>query len=360
MSSNNKSNFDEDYNEISNGGRLKNFVHSVLEQAIALSDRNPEWANYILEQWANNVEASQNERLEHERTRERHIHLLFSQSAAGSMKQGLSGAGLRYESKVLCFNDLFSIGPLWKLETQEGQENRHSWLAERMVHYESFHYSNWEHRIEQMMATLSEISDDKSITIWCGSNAHEQIGLRFALYVLRKRATPIRVINVTDAMERESNDRLNADAENPFPLSMSVVHSKEIEGLIKGNEDKIHVVSIEDRRRYEQEWLELSEQDSVLRLWDNDQIVHVPEDYFDQALLDMIGQLQLENNQQYVNTGKIIGEALTQWSQLRSDTFLEYRIQYLIAHGELEFLGMPGMLHRYAVKLSGLLSPLSD
>nr|WP_244316366.1 DUF3658 domain-containing protein [Paenibacillus brasilensis] len=38
-------------------------------------------------------------------------------------------------------------------------------------------------------------------------------------------------------------------------------------------------------------------------------------------------------------------EALTQWPQLRSDTFLEYRIQYLIAHGELEFLGMPGMLH---------------
>ncbi|MDQ0493229.1 hypothetical protein QOZ95_001387 [Paenibacillus brasilensis] len=24
---------------------------------------------------------------------------------------------------------------------------------------------------------------------------------------------------------------------------------------------------------------------------------------------------------------------------------MEYRIQYLIAHGELEFLGMPGMLH---------------
>ncbi|MGQ3478677.1 DUF1835 domain-containing protein [Paenibacillus sp. TY11] len=351
MSSNNKSNFDEDYNEISNGGRLRGFVHSVLERAIALSDRNPEWANYILEQWANNVEVSRNERLKHERIRERHVHLLFSQSAAGSMKVGLSGAGLRYESKVLSFDDLFSIGPLCKLETQEGQENRHNWLAERMVHHEFFHYANWEHRIEQMMATLSEISDDKSITIWCGSNAHEQVGLRFALYVLRNRAAPIRVINATDSMKREPNDPLYI--EGKFPLSMNVVHSKEIARFIKQNEDKIYVVCMEDRRRYEQEWLELSKQDSVLRLWDNDQIVHVPEDYFDQALLDMISQLQLENNQQYVNTGKIIGEALTQWPQLRSDTFLEYRIQYLIAHGELEFLGMPGMIHRYAVKLRG-------
>ncbi|MEC0184137.1 DUF1835 domain-containing protein [Paenibacillus peoriae] len=353
MSSNNKANFDEDYNEVFNGRRLKNFVQNVLEQAVALSDRNPEWANYILEQWANHVEASRNERLEYERTRERHVHLLFSQSAGGSMKQGLSGAGLRDESKVLCFNDLFSIGPLWGLETREGQEKRHSWLAERMVQYESFHYANWEHRVEQMMATLSEISDEKSISIWCGSNAHEQVGLRFALYVLRNRATPIRIINVTDAMERESNDHLNADTENLFPLSMSVVDSKEIERVIKRNEDKIHVVSMEDRRRYEQEWLVLSEQDSVLRLWDNDQIVHVPEDYFDQALLEMIDQLQLEENRQYVNTGKIIVEALTQWPQLGSDSFLEYRIQYLIAHGELEFLGMPGMQYRYAVKPRG-------
>ncbi|MEC0236035.1 hypothetical protein P4H71_17015 [Paenibacillus kribbensis] len=48
MSSNNKANFDEDYNEISNGGRLRGFVHRVLERAVALSDRNPEWANYRL------------------------------------------------------------------------------------------------------------------------------------------------------------------------------------------------------------------------------------------------------------------------------------------------------------------------
>ncbi|WP_025685727.1 DUF1835 domain-containing protein [Paenibacillus maysiensis] len=162
MSSDNEPNFDGDYNEISNGRRLRGFVRSVLEQAVALSDKNPEWANPILEQWANDVETSRNERLQHERTRERHVHLLFSQSAAGSMKVGLSGAGLRHESIVLSFNDPFSIGPLWKLGTPEGQENRHNWLAERMVHYESFHYANWDHRIEPMIATLNEIPDDKS------------------------------------------------------------------------------------------------------------------------------------------------------------------------------------------------------
>ncbi|WP_431088606.1 DUF1835 domain-containing protein [Paenibacillus sp. 8b26] len=280
------------------------------------------------------------------------VHLLFSQSAAGSMKVGLSGAGLRYESEVLSFNDLFSIGPLWRLETPEGQENRHNWLAERIVDYEFFHYANWEHRIEQMTATLTAISDDKSITIWCGSNAHEQIGLRFALYLLRNRTAPIGVVNVTDSMEREPSDPLYM--ESKFPLSMNVVYSKEIARFITQNKDKIHALSMEDRHRHEQDWLELSEQESVLRLWENDHIDHVPEDYFDQALLDLIGQLRVEDNRHYVHAGKIIGEALTQWPQLRSDTFLEYRIQQLIAQDRLEFLEMPemsGMQYRYAVKI---------
>ncbi|WP_252361796.1 DUF1835 domain-containing protein [Paenibacillus terrae] len=280
------------------------------------------------------------------------VHLLFSQSAAGSMKVGLSGAGLRYESEVLSFNDLFSIGPLWKLETPEGQENRHNWLAERIVDYEFFYYANWEHRIEQMTATLTAISDDKSITIWCGSNAHEQIGLRFALYLLRNRTAPIGVVNVTDSLEREPSDPLYM--ESKFPLSMNVVYSKEIARFITQNKEKIHALSMEDRHRHEQDWLELSEQASVLRLWENDHIDHVPEDSFDQALLDLIGQLQAEDNRQFVHAGKIIDEALTQLSQLRSDTFLEYRVQQLIAQGRLEFLEMPemsGMQYRYAVKL---------
>ncbi|MGM1022757.1 MAG: hypothetical protein ACQEXV_20140 [Bacillota bacterium] len=42
MSSDNEPNFDGDYNEISNGRKLRGFVRSVLEQAVALSDKNPE------------------------------------------------------------------------------------------------------------------------------------------------------------------------------------------------------------------------------------------------------------------------------------------------------------------------------
>ncbi|MDY8025596.1 DUF3658 domain-containing protein [Paenibacillus polymyxa] len=80
----------------------------------------------------------------------------------------------------------------------------------------------------------------------------------------------------------------------------------------KRSEHELYVVCTEDRRRYEREWLELSEQDSVLRLWDNDRIVHVPENYLDQALLDMISKIQLADNLDFVNTGKVIGQALTQ------------------------------------------------
>ncbi|MDY8025597.1 hypothetical protein [Paenibacillus polymyxa] len=55
LSSRNEQNFDEDYDEVFKGRRLRGFVRSVLEQAAALSDKNPEWANPILEQWANEV-----------------------------------------------------------------------------------------------------------------------------------------------------------------------------------------------------------------------------------------------------------------------------------------------------------------
>ncbi|MCP3806247.1 hypothetical protein NLX78_03275 [Paenibacillus sp. Lou8.1] len=45
----NEPNFDEDYDEVFKGRRLRGFVRSVLEQAAALSDKNPEWAIPIIE-----------------------------------------------------------------------------------------------------------------------------------------------------------------------------------------------------------------------------------------------------------------------------------------------------------------------
>lgn len=145
------------------------------------------------------IDAVNNQRLQQEK-RQTHVHVVFSLSEAGSLKVALSKVGKREESRVVAFNDWFSVGPITELSTDEGQLRRRMWLME---HDRDSYYSdiiNQEHQIEHMIDTLKNIPENKTVVIWCGDNAHDQTGLRFAMYLLRERKSPVHVVNVTQIL----------------------------------------------------------------------------------------------------------------------------------------------------------------
>jgi hypothetical protein len=52
------------------------------------------------------------------------VHIVFSDSAAGGVKEALREMGIDQQESVLYFSDIFSIGPIWQLHKEEGRKRR--------------------------------------------------------------------------------------------------------------------------------------------------------------------------------------------------------------------------------------------
>ncbi|MEF3302155.1 DUF1835 domain-containing protein [Paenibacillus sp. GYB003] len=301
----------------------------LAEQAVQLcSDRLQEARQRMLE-----AEASQSD-----------IHVVFSLSDAGLLKVTLNELGMRHKSRVLAFNDIFSLGPLDRLELEEGRRRRLQWFDERDPRHGYYDLFNRECQIKNVKDQLEQIPESKSITIWCANNAHDQTGLRFVLHVLRERKQPVRMLNVSELYEKISAE------EPPYALGLT---ERESFRQIVSRFNHVDPLDSGQRRRLGAEWLELSAQGHTLRLWDEGKIVGAGEEALDDLIMSVISQLQRgETADEYVKGGKVVGHIFHRLRQLVSSAFIEYRIWMLIGEGRLSFKGLPYAMHQYSVRLA--------
>ncbi|WP_231891427.1 DUF1835 domain-containing protein [Paenibacillus swuensis] len=332
-----------------------------------------------------------------------YVHLLFSMSDAGTMKVSLSKIGKRAESRVYALNDLFSQGPLWNLEEEAGRRQRMEWMLDHSVEPVCSHSyrSNHEGQIESMIDLLQSVPESKHIIIWHSDNAHEQVGLRFALHVLRERKTPVHTINV-------SQYEASYEPFLPKVYAFGQLKSEDVQGLLESAGDEF-LLQEGERRRLEAEWKELAEGGGTLRLWEDGRIVTVPEDSLDERLIRIIEHLEAEKEQEqqeqeqqeqeqqeqdleeldvkslldkmqeeddmaqgenrvrrglffigmssghgqnkaFVRAGRVVQET-EKWGQLIGYSYIEYRLWTLISDGVLEFSGLPGAMYRYSVRV---------
>ncbi|GGD60985.1 DUF1835 domain-containing protein [Paenibacillus nasutitermitis] len=300
----------------------------------------------IMKLWNDRMEEARKRRMEDEELQSG-IHLVFSLSDAGALKVTLSEIGKRRENKVLAFNDLFSIGPILHLDKLEGQQRRMLWLMERFSDYHLNSVINQEHQIGQMIETIARIPEHKSITIWCGDNAHDQVGMRFALYLLREREQPVRIVNVSEICKEMP---LYIEEQVP-PYAQGLIVIDIYREIVKRYND-IMLVEPSRRRRYELEWLEISGQAHMLRLWQDGEIKGSGVDELDGVILGAITKLHEEKNGGgFVKAGSVVNKVFEISNQLVGFQFIEYRIWTLISDGILAFKGLPGAMHQYSIRI---------
>ena len=303
-------------------------------------------ADGIMKLWDNHLEEARKCRMDAEKLQSG-VHIVFSLSNAGSLKVTLSEIGKRQESKVLAFNDLFSIGPIMHLDKEEGQQSRLLWMMERFSNYKFDGFINREHQISRMIEVIATIPEDKSVSIWCGDNAHDQTGLRFALYLLKERKQPVRVVNVSEAYGEISAHM----QEKLTPYIQSLIEKELYTEIVKGCNDVMPLDS--DRRRcLESEWVDISSQGHMLRLWQDGEIKGREEDELDGIILAAVSKLQEEESKDgFVKTGSVVAKVFENARQFVGSSFIEYRIWTLISDGILTFKGLPGAMHQYSVRI---------
>ncbi|MBG9817692.1 DUF1835 domain-containing protein [Bacillus safensis] len=275
------------------------------------------------------------------------IHIVFGAAAAGSLKQALIEMKRNRFEEVITFDDTYSIGPLWQLHNREGQANRIEWLRNVMSN-EFGHFDDMVNDQHKMLQQIKEIKAGSRILIWAGSNAHEQIGLRYAVYLLKEKSIELSVINTTTAFDQLFNTNTRR---------MDIRHSGEITSeklkVLYKSKQHIHIVSTEERERLQNEWLSFAKENHTLRIWKKGQTISVPEDEFDAYLVKMAKRVhQSEPEEEFIKTPRLIGEVIGHLDQYIGDDFIEYRIKKLIDQEIFDMKGKLTSMRYYSIKLT--------
>lgn len=271
------------------------------------------------------------------------VHILFGDSPAGSLKVALKAMGVNKIEKVISFWDIFSVGPIFRLHEEAGEEARLDWMKNLTA--EDFH--EYKQRYQKTMDQILSIPENLPITIWVSESSHEQTGLRFVLHLLKNKTNEMNVINSTTTYAEHFNEP---------NIEYVVMHTGEIPP------EKLQVIyeqiqmkpslSQVERKKLEQEWLTLAENREALRIWKNGRIESVPEDYYDQFIIQRAKYLHRKPQLKgFMKAVRLIGDVLGYLEQYVGDSFLEYRLKKLIKAGVFESEGSLEAMRFYSVKL---------
>lgn len=273
-------------------------------------------------------------------------HILFGDAPTGSLKLVLKELGINQKEKIVSFSDLFSIGPIWKLHESKGIFNRHEWLRAH-INNEDDMLTNYQAKFKQTILEIEQIPSQQPIIIWAGENAHEQTGLRLVLYLLKEKTSDILIINPNEAYQTKLDT-----TEIDFTLRHMGELSFEQLKQIYENEKNAHALTQTERKTFVQQWEQLCQDKEVLRIWENNKIISVPETFYDEYIINTLKKFHKKDKQnEFIKSARIIGEVVGHLDQYVGDHFIEYRIKRLVADGIFDIEDVTKAMRYYSIKV---------
>ncbi|MGW8458311.1 DUF1835 domain-containing protein [Bacillus atrophaeus] len=255
--------------------------------------------------------------------------------------------GKEDKEKVICFSDIFSVGPIKRLHEKEGLEERKNWLRTHFSSYDDYFNRVYIHDFTEALIALTQAPEYIPLMIWTGENSHEQTGLRLALFLLKDKKNDIVLINTNQAYQ-EQFQRPDRDY---TPLCSGEI-SPEKFGILYKKYKLTKPISLEMKKSLAKEWETLSESQDKLRLW-TDKIHSVTEDYYDSFIIKMAQKLHDKlGGKEFIKSVRLVGEVLGHLEQYLGDQFIEYRVRHLIKNGTFEMKGSSKAMRYYSIKLA--------
>ncbi|UAL48199.1 DUF1835 domain-containing protein [Sutcliffiella horikoshii] len=261
------------------------------------------------------------------------IHITGSESTAGSLR-----VGLERNHKVIGFSEMFDIGPLWDSSA------RQEWLHDHINIFEDFLEEEFNSNFKKAIEELNHIPPHIPVILWTADNVHEQIFHRYILHHLHNSENEVVLINATTAYQKLSlsNKFEPIHSGEIMPETLKVIFENESENILP----------INARNQLSEEWLQLKETKDLLRIWKNEEIQGVPEEYIDQELLHCAQNVKRDfSENEFVKAARIIGETHGQLEGKFNTAFLEYRLRTLAFEGYFKIKGIPKSMHHYSVRL---------
>ncbi|WP_097026305.1 DUF1835 domain-containing protein [Clostridium peptidivorans] len=261
------------------------------------------------------------------------IHICFSPSAGGGLKYAVKNKKLLEGNEVIVFRDDISQGTIensididkridwWKNIDQEDE------LCPNDSDYLRGNYNKFYKKI-------SKIKDSDVIYLWYGECSSEICGMLYTLELLKDRITNMYLINVSDIIKESANIvyTYRAVAEvMPEDLKKFIKIKRKIE--LKEYDDLIN------------QWNSLKKDNSILRIFKDDKVESVNENYFD---IDILKYTEKE----FKKSARIVGNIMG-FSETRiSDDYIFWRVKELVKSGMIEFKGKFGIMREMEIKIT--------
>ena len=132
---------------------------------------------------------------------------------------------------------------------------------------------------------------------------------------------------------------------------MGELSSKQLKQIYE-NKKNGHALKQTERKAFEQQWVQLCNEKEVLRIWENNKIMSVPENYYDDYIINTVKNFhKKKKHNDFIKSARIIGEVIGHLNQYIGDQFIEYRIIRLIMNGVLDMEGVPTAMRYYSIKI---------
>ena len=274
------------------------------------------------------------------------LHIANGASASGTLKHYFKKNQLDGINEVLCFDDYLAIGPLYncnKINSPQllSQRARYFFNMLQATHLEEVTDANiedqWLLDITKDISKLChfDFTSCHKVVIWHGDNAPELSLLYLCCHIIDEHklyhisindyALSTQVLRGVGACSLEMLDRLNNQEKKIGPI------------------DCVH---------YAQLWqalVKLSKRsDSLLRIFESNEVKAVGEDYFDEQILM---QCQEQGQGTFVLMMALVGRILGLSEQLITDTFIIARVYCLIQDTGLEHQGDLDKPHKLKIRV---------
>ena len=240
------------------------------------------------------------------------VHVCISGSGSYTLEEVLKDRPGHRQAVV---NEGFGLGPLRDIQQPAGMATRAAcWNHVR----KAAHRGQWGFDFADHvgLTDLAQAPDpDEIAMIWCGANAHEQFLLRAVCHAWPQ--TPLWI-----------SDIATVHPEDPFRRAVGACP----EATLRKMETLARPLTRQQRDELAADWLRLTKEDHLVRLYENGEIRGCDETLHDEALL---AQCSRAFKKAIVIAGHVMGANMG----IVGDTFLFYRIRALVEGGLLETQG---------------------
>lgn len=266
-------------------------------------------------------------------------HFVIGESAAGSLKHAFRGKN----HPIYPFSLDLSVGPIAAIHKEEGIERHIDWLRSSFT-FEEEYFAHQEKTYREALRKIKSLKDGDQVTFWTGNNAAEQLGLRLFCFLTANKKLELSVVNTAEAM-----DKLMKDTD----IEMEIRHSGECSGKQLAHFFKHSRMPLPEAvaAALAEDMTELLSSKSLLRSWQQGEILDADETRDDSFILDRVREQKEKNlNDGFVKATRVIGEVLGHSYHIYSDSWIDYRLRSLIHSGRVLARGDLRSMRSYEVR----------